>query len=192
MMKEDIYNDILMEQRIIEKIKKILELRDRGLEGEAKAAEELLKKICLKHGISLDEVIHDDKKVRIGFHKVSDPNIRSLLLACYYMVTNETRVRYYYRGRGYICFEVSPSQAIDLQEIFPVMKKAFQRQMKRTMSDYLYAFIIKNGLFSRGNDDPVDISLSQEEKEKALRIAGIMSGMERTPIPRKMIDIITK
>ena len=47
---------------IIDKLRKILALRDAGHMGEAGAAEAALNRLCQKYGISIDEIMDSGEK----------------------------------------------------------------------------------------------------------------------------------
>lgn len=49
-------------ESIKSKLKKLLALAERGVEGEAHNARILLEKLCRQHGVSLEEIINTDKK----------------------------------------------------------------------------------------------------------------------------------
>lgn len=175
-------------QSIIETLKKILALREQGVDGEAAAAEALLQRMCNKYGISVDELLERDKTVQVCFKGVSDPHIRRLLFGCYYKVTNKSSLSYYKYGRA-IIIELSPAEAIDLQELFSVMKKAFLKERKKQMSDLLDAFRLSNGLFSQGDgDSQSEQSLSPDELERLRRIAHLSMTIRPTAVPRRMIQ----
>lgn len=76
---------------IIDKLRKILALRDAGHMGEAGAAEAALNRLCKKYGISMDEIMDaGEKKKRVYFKGVSDNSVKNILFACYFKVTKQT------------------------------------------------------------------------------------------------------
>lgn len=172
---------------IKDKLRKILELRDRGFGGEAAAAEAALIRMCEKYGISIDKVLEDEKKL-VFFDGVSNKLARDILFACYFKVTNTAKVSYQQKGRGVIGFELTPAEAIDLTELFGCMKKAYARAAKQAAEDFKEAFIVKNRLYSTGACEEDASQLSPEEIQRLRRILAISLTIEPTMVPRKMIE----
>lgn len=174
---------------IIDKLRKILALRDAGHKGEAIAAEAALSRLCLKYGISIDEIMDaGEKKKRVYFKGVSDNHVKNILFACYFKVTNQPRVSYHLAGRGCIIFELTPWQEVELKELFNCMQKAYKKAVKQTIEDFNEAFIITNHLYSDAASEPSDKPLSPEEMARIRRIFNISMTIDPTPIPRKMIE----
>ena len=171
---------------IIDKLRKILALRDAGHKGEAIAAEAALSRLCLKYGISIDEIMDaGEKKKRVYFKGVSDNHVKNILFACYFKVTNQQRVSYYKAGRGCIVFELTPCQEVELKELFDCMRKAYNKAVKQTIEDFNEAFIIRNHLYSDAATEPCDKPLSPEEMARIRRLFNISMTIEPTPFPRK-------
>lgn len=174
---------------IIDKLRKILALRDAGNMGEARAAELALNRLCDKYGISIDEIIASgEEKKRVYFKGLSDNLVKNILFACYYKVTNQPRISFYTCGRGCIAIELTPLQEVELKELFIVMQKAYKKAMKQMISDFNEAFIIKNQLYSDSASESCDKPLSPEEMARIRRIFNISMAIKPTPIPRKMIE----
>ena len=174
---------------IIDKLRKILALRDGGYMGEARSAEAALNRLCQKYGISIKDIMDaGEKKKRVYFNGVSDNHVKNILFACYFKVTNQPKVSYYSDGRGCISFELTPCQEVELKELFDCMKKAYKKAIKQTIDDFNEAFIIRNHLFSDAESEPSSKPLSQEEMVRILRIFNISMTIDPTPIPRKMIE----
>lgn len=182
-----------MEQKnyesIINKLRKVLAIRDAGLMGEASAAEAALNRLCDKYGIAIDEIIASgEEKKRVYFKGLSDNLVKNILFACYFKVTNQQRVSYHKAGRGCIVFELTTCQEVELKELFDCMRKAYNKAVKQTIKDFNDAFIIRNHLYSDAATEPCDKPLSPEEMHRILRIFNISMTIEPTPIPRKMIE----
>lgn len=174
---------------IIDKLRKILALRDAGHMGEASAAEAALSRLCQKYNISIDEIMDaGEKKKRVYFKGMSDNHVKNILFACYFRVTNQPKASYYNHGRGCISFELTPCEEVELKELFDCMRKAYNKAVKQMIKDFNEAFIIRNHLYSDTDTEPSDKSLSPEEMARILRIFSISMTIEPTPIPRKMIE----
>lgn len=175
---------------IIDKLRKILALKDSGNDGEARAAEDALNRLCRKYGISIDDLIDaGEEKKRVLFDNVGDKHVKDILFACYFRVTNQNEVSYYKYGRACVVFELTRSQEVELKELFDCMRKAYKKGVEQLVTDYKDAFVIKNQLYSDvAKEQAGKDHLSPEEKARLWRIFSISNTFDRTPIPRKMLE----
>lgn len=75
-------------ESIKNKLKKLLALAERGMQGEAENARRLLEKLCKEYGVSMDELL-DENQVKYHFFEVGRNKIYLDLFAqCYYKVAN--------------------------------------------------------------------------------------------------------
>ena len=56
-------------ESIKNKLKKLLALAERGMQGEAENARRLLEKLCKEYGVSMDELL-DENQVKYHFFEV--------------------------------------------------------------------------------------------------------------------------
>ena len=81
-------------ESIKNKLKKLLALAERGVQGEAENARRLLEKLCMEYGVSMDELL-DENQVKYHFFEVGRNKIYlDLFSQCYYKVANADRLSY--------------------------------------------------------------------------------------------------
>lgn len=167
--------------RIIDKIKKLKELVDRGVDGEVLAAKRAIEQLCEKYDINIEELFEEEKKLYTFKIKYNNKFEQQLLFQCYSKVTNRKKISYY-RSKSkpnIIEFELTHIEYIDLIGMFEFYRKAWDKTIKSSLKDLFDAFISKNHI-SYDNDQEDDNSepLTFEEWKRLIRIQDLMSTME--------------
>lgn len=150
---------------------KVKALAHHGIEGEKISAQNLLKKLLQKHGLSLEDLVDSDLKWRQ--FKVATASEFKLLLQCYYMVLKRTKTQYKKSGRT-ISFELSIVDATDLASCFEHYKALY----KTALNDFFQAFIYKNRIVGPTKSEESHQPLTPEEKEEIQRIIDMMNGIK--------------
>lgn len=105
-------------ESIKEKLKKLLALAERGVQGEAENARRLLEKLCNEYGISIDELL-DENQVKYYFFDVGRNKTQvDLFSQCYYKVANANRMSYKQVSRSRIAVEMTAIQYAELVSLF--------------------------------------------------------------------------
>ena len=132
-------------EKIIDKLKKLQALAERGEKGEALAAKRVLDELCEKNGIKLEDLF-EEKKELIPYN---DPQAKKILFQCYCKVTNLTEISYYkYRKTNIVSFELTKSQEIDLRGMFEFYFEQFKKERKKQLEILTKAFISKHDIYS--------------------------------------------
>ncbi len=74
------------------KIRKIATLAESGVGGEAENARSIMERICLEHGVSLDEVLAVEERERYRFEIGRNKIDLRIFTQCYARVTGEKYV----------------------------------------------------------------------------------------------------
>ena len=170
----------------IELLQKIKALADRGVDGEAKNAENILLDLMEKHGISFDDL--DDSKRETVFFPYKHETERRLLHQIIFMVTGAagTGCYGYYtnRKRKKLGAKVTHAERLEVELNFDFYNAAMQKELEI----FFAAFAHKNNLFPQvsqyENDEPDD---KYNDPERALKIGAMMEGMDKHHL-RKMIE----
>lgn len=161
-------------ENINEKIKKLRELVERGIGGEAENAQRLLNAIIEKYGIKLSEIDEEEEKeTRYSFY-YKNRNEETLILQIIAVIKNTQKVKAFSKtnDRKHIIFELTQSQYICARELIDwhvkQMRKEFD-EMKRLFST---SYICKHNLYPEidKGDTPPD-----EDSLKVMAIASAMS-----------------
>lgn len=159
-------------ENINEKIKKLRELVERGIDGEAENAQRLLNAIIEKYGIKINEIDEEKEKCYSFYHK--NQNERTLILQIIAVIKNTQKVTSFSKNndRRHIYFELTQSQYICACELIDwhvkQMRKEFD-EMKRLFST---SYICKHNLYpeiDKGENPP------DKDSQKVMAIADAMS-----------------
>jgi len=157
-------------ENINEKIKKLRELVERGIDGEAENAQRLLNAIIEKYKIDMDKI--DEERYYSFYHK--NPSERTLILQIIGVIKNTKKVESASQKNDtrHILFKLTQAQYIDACEMIDwhvkQMRKEFD-EMKRLFAD---SYISNHNLYpdiDKGDAPPSKDSL------KIFAIASMMS-----------------
>jgi hypothetical protein len=176
--------------KIIERLKKIQELAERGVGGEKESAMRMYQELKAKYSIEEEDIKTDEIKKR--WFPYEDNLESDLLTQIFYKVTGSAR--YFIpadkgdKTCGCMCTEV---EAAEIELLFAF----YNAQLKEELNAFMLAFRSKNYLFPDKTarcyqKDPVvlDGTLSKEQKDtvkKAYQYADILE--KKTP-PRALLN----
>lgn len=166
--------------RVIDKIKKLKELVDRGVDGEVFAAKRAIEQLCKKYDVNIEDLFKEEQKLYTFKVKYNNKFDRQLLFQCYSKVTNRKKISYYKNKLrpNIIEFELTHIEYIDLVGMFEFYRKEWNRIMKSSLEDLFDAFISKNHISYDNNQDGESKPLTFEEWQRLLKIQNLMSTME--------------
>lgn len=165
--------------RIIDKIIKLKELVDRGLDGEASNAKRVLENLCKLHNVNIEDLFKEEKKRYVFKIKYNNKFDKQLLFQCYAKVTNNKKISYFTsKSRPNIIeFDLTRIEYIDLKGMFEFYRKEWSKIMKSSLNDLFDAFISKNEI-SHNQEYNEHKTLTLEDWERISRIQNLMSTME--------------
>lgn len=162
-----------MDDKTIQRIKKLQALAERGVGGEKETAEKMLRKMLKKNGIqSLEELEQEEYEYTLfsynGQHELK------LLKQCIYKVLTAAGDRTYYRTRGTrqkLGVYCTKAQKIEIELEFEFYKNIFYEELETFMA----AFIQAQGIF------PPDAPKAtyNEFNERDMKISFMASGIDR-------------
>lgn len=162
-----------MEEKTIQRIKKLKALAERGVGGEKETAAKMLQRLLEKNGISTLEELEKDEAEYFLFSYKGKHEI-TLLKQCVYKVMGYSDHTTYYRTRGTrqkIGIYCTKAQRIEIELEFEFYRNVFYEELPIFMS----AFIQAQGIFP--TDAPQrnrDLwELSEDELRKLQIAAGI-------------------
>lgn len=171
-----------MNTNITDTMKHLLELSKRGVDGEKRNAEALLKKLMKKYNITEEDLSKDDVKQHdIRFKTKWQEKLIGQIL---YMI-NPKRNCYKYTNRKakITIIELTDAEFIEWKYMYDVYCQAFEKEL----DIFTMAFIQKNNIFPKDEDVPEEIreqqkERSQEEYFKILKAAQMANGIDYTTI----------
>lgn len=165
--------------RIREKMLKLLALARRGEGGEKENAQRFLERMLKQHGMTMADL--DDAQAPKEWRGFSCKTKleKTLLLQIVVTVLNVRRVfsRTYGKGKK-IHYELTKAQYLDVSMQFAV----YSRELQKSIDNLLLAFIHKNQITGPMAEDDGEEKQSTLSKEDIEAIRAMMTGMKRVPV----------
>jgi hypothetical protein len=147
-------------EQIIDKLRKIQALAEKGCQGEAMAAKLLLDKMLTKYGMTLSD-LEFETTTRYAF-KYRTVAEHDLIVQTIAKVVNRRQVHCFVpKGKREIRVDLTAAQLIDVKEMLGFYLRQFRTELKKQEATLVHAFIIKQRIFP---DEPSEGSNTQEKK----------------------------
>ncbi len=151
------------------KLKKLLALAERGVQGEAENARKLLEKLCKEYGVSIENLLDENQKKYHFFEVGRNKIYLDLFAQCYYKVANTDRLSYKQISRSQIAVEMTAIQHAEMVSLFAWHKANFDKDLEEIKQNILLAYCRKHHLYS-DVDSVESIELTAEEKKRLIKI----------------------
>lgn len=160
-----------MDDKLIQRIRKLQALAERGVGGEKETAEKMLQRMLEKNGIhSLEELETEEYEYTLfsyrGVHEIK------LLKQCIYKVLTAAGDRTYYRTRGTrqkIGVYCTKAQKLEIELEFEFYRNLFYEELETFME----AFIQAQGIFPPDAPKGSLDRLNEKDMKMALMASGI-------------------
>ena len=129
-------------ERLLEKIRKVQALANRGADGEKKSAAALLDKLMKQYGI--DEAEIAEERLEKCFFRYKTPYERKLLVQVIYTVTGKIPFKcvgsYSGRARKQVGIDCTAAERLEIEFSYEFYKAALEEEMERFYSAFLMAW----------------------------------------------------
>ena len=172
-------------EKTLSKLKKLLALARQGEGGEKDNAERMLNKLISKHGITLEDLGDETEETNRYEFKYLNKYEEKLLFQIVAMVRNKKGTSYFQNvgARSRLEIELTFSQKCEIDLAYELLKPS----MYSVFDDAFSALIHVNHIFPETqSSDKEEKPLSPEERQKLMRISGIMMGIEKTPLTKQL------
>lgn len=162
-------------EQLLQKVKKIQALAERGDSGEKESAAAMLERLMKQHGITETELAEDSREM--AWFRFKTPLERRLLNQVIYAVTGRAafgrvgaRTN---RPRKMLGIECTAAERLEIELSYEFYNAALEKEFDRFYS----AFLNKNRIFP---ENPIDEIPDTDEidLEEAQRLSMMMAGME--------------
>ena len=175
-------------ESIKNKLKKLLALAERGVQGEAENARRLLEKLCKEHGISIEELLDENQKKWYGFNIGRRKVYKDLFSQCYFMITDTSTMPYKSLSQSKIAVELTAMQYAELVSLYEWHKANFNKDLEELEKNITLAYCRKHRIFSHSESDDNDSEeLSPEDIERIWKIIHLQESLNDNHY-RKMIE----
>lgn len=171
-------------ERILERIKAVQALAERGDRGEKENAAAMLERLMKQYGITETELAEDRRE--IAWFRFKTPLERRLLNQIIYTVTGRAGYScvgmHTNRPRKMLGLECTAAERLEIEFSFEFYNAALEKELDR----FYIAFLQKNRIFP---DNPIDDvpDAGEINLEEAQRLSMMMAGMEEHT-RRKMLE----
>lgn len=147
-----------MEQNILERLNKLKELAERGIEGEAENAKRFLNRELRKYNMSLDDLIASKEEKHKRIIKYSSAFERSLLVQCVvFLFGSNSEIfsnTYRYRnGKMEMHFEISDLDFVLLDDFFNFYRNCLKEELKKSQEKLYQAYLSSNNLYDSAPEE---------------------------------------
>lgn len=153
------------------KLKKLLALAERGVQGEAENARRLLEKLCKDHGVSIEELLDDNQIKFYQFDIGRNSLYKDLFVQCYCKVTQKVSLSYHRESRSQISVKMTALQYAELVSLFEWHKANFNKNLEDIKQNILLAYCRKHHLYSDVKpDNDNNRKLTEDERKRLIKI----------------------
>lgn len=147
-------NDKQSFESIKSKLRKLQALAEQGYKGEAEAAKRLLDKLCKQYGVSLDDVLDQEKTHSYRFEIGKGKIWLDLFMQCYANVTGNRELRYIRETNSIIRgVELTAYQFAEISNLFFWHKNNLKKDIEQTQQLVFEAYVQKHRIFSNAPKD---------------------------------------
>lgn len=174
-------------ETIIEKLMKLAALAERGEYGEAENAKRLLEAQLAKHGLTMEDLVAENRKPRRFHYKTkSEETLLFYVLENYLGSKSEAfRTGKINKTAKYCELQITDLEYADLADRVDFYIKLFRLERKRVFENLVYSFCIKQELFDPDHNDDEYKPLTKEEIERQRQLLKLASAFDNTKfVPR--------
>lgn len=170
-----------MDKKLEEKLRKLLILSERGIDGEKDNAAVLLERLLKKHGLELSD-ISDEEISRYWFKYKGAWHERLLTQVILKVAGREVKMWESKMKRSKIGADVTKAQMLEIEMLFDAYKIALDEEMDFTFE----AFINKNNLFPQSNKEKLARDCSDEELQRSKLLMNRMLSMNEVKVHKQL------
>ena len=174
----------LPEESVLEKLRKIARLAERGYKGEADNARRKLEKQLAEYGLTMEDVLRERKSCR-EFRYSNKYEFRlflNMFAQQFGSDSEEFKGATLNRSSKKIHVELSDIDYADFAPEWDYYRTEFARELRKTEEALLIAFVNKFDLFDKTpKDDEGDKKRSKPDLERLRRALELISSIESNP-----------
>lgn len=166
-------------EKIIEKLKKLLALAERGEAGEAHNARRLLENELRKHNLTLEDLASDKRKNYVFPYKDKDERrllVQILVNVCGSKSEAFTESTYNSKKKRLYAY-LTDMEYIDVSNMYDFHRSHLRKEKERLLKELFSAYVNKHNIFDK---DPSERTTPDEEVDwdEIRRILHLAEGME--------------
>lgn len=150
-------------ESIKDKLRKIKALADKGVAGEATAAQAQLEKLLVKYNMRIEDIFDDTMKERR--FKISKDNEQLFMQILLSIIGNRAKETWHYKGQRPVKYiNLTDAEFIDVSQQVDFHKKQIAKERKKALETLEYAYVHKHNLFNiEKSDTPSESKITLKE-----------------------------
>lgn len=178
----------MVQDSIMEKLRKIKALAENGVGGEVIAAREALERLLKEYGLTLEE-LSDERRETYEF-KYSDKREYSLMMqVIVHMFGSNSEVfktGFTRKGKKAVFLNMTKLEHIDFSSCWEYYRREWKRYLEKSLKELFSAYVLKFDLYDI-TPDPDDKPSKKADLETIMRIRMMSGGVDAAPFA-KMIE----
>ena len=150
-----------MDEKIKSRLKKLLNLANRGLGGEKKNAKTKLNLLLEKYNLSIDDLENWKKRYEYKA-RYRTKHERSLIVRIYENIRPEINTYIDFKKKRFCVLELSKSEQIEFRLTYEIYRKALRKELERTFK----GFLVSQNLFLKAERSQ---TLSEDDMEDFMK-----------------------
>lgn len=179
-------------EEILDRLRKMKQLADRGVGGERENAERLLAEIAAQYGIDLAAL--EEERLEDFYVTLKEPWKHKMLCQLCALKRQELKREGVslegHRMSSWKCYgkyqysvsNCTKAEWLELMAKLEVLSRAYKRQL----DDFYEAFLMANDLLVEPDDDKQQKELSREERSRLFRVAQMSMGIEKSQLNKQL------
>lgn len=151
-------------ESIKNRLRKLQALAEKGYRGEAEAAKAMLDKLCRQYGVSLEDILDQEKEQYYDFEIGKGKIWLSLFMQCFANVTGKGNLRYCKESNSRISVKLTAFQYAEISNLFTWHKTILKKDLEDTQRLAFEAYVQKHRIFRDRSNDPEKARDEQEDK----------------------------
>lgn len=169
----------MKENTILETLRKIRALAERGTEGEKETALRMLDALIIKHGLSIEDIVEEQPCV----FRYRNTHEEYLLGQVIGKVTNNPKIKAFIDKKRRIICMLTPIQRDEVERMFRFYRKALKSELKT----FIQAFCVKHELGADPGNQEND-ERKPLDREECYRLLSMARGMRDLVPPRLQLE----
>ena len=171
----------MTDKNLESKLRKLLILSERGIDGEKDNAAGMLDKLLEKHGLNLSDI--SDEAIETYWFKYKGKFQKRLLIQVIVATAGKgVSVGTNQFQRGKIGAELTKCQMLEVEMLFSAYKIALEEELEFALE----AFVNKNHIFSQGDSEEVEREYTAEEIQRSKLMAERMMSMKKVEVRKQL------
>lgn len=160
-------------ESIVQRILNLQKLVEQGVGGEAENARRAIETIVKRYGLSLDEILADEKP-EVHWWRYKTAREKELLLQCLGVVLDSWQPTSYTKGSGTFGAKLTKLQYAELSSMYDWHRANMEHEYKEMISNFFSAYAHKHMLFpatKQENDDKSPVNWEKIKRMLAMQEA---------------------